>query len=224
MVEDAPAAAEAAHALGMKLIMGTDPIACALLKSPGECGADVAVGDGQSLGLPLSFGGPYLGFIACTQAMIRKLPGRLVGRTADHDGKVAYVLTLQAREQHIRREKASSNICSNQALCALTAGVYMASMGPQGLVEVAESCHSKAVYLAEKLSAIDGFELKHSGTFFNEFVCSCPGDADKLCDALAERGILAGLPVEGGILWCATEMNSKAQIDRLAETIKEVCA
>jgi glycine dehydrogenase subunit 1 len=153
--------------------------------------------------------------------MSRRLPGRIVGQTTDIDGKRAFVLTLQAREQHIRREKASSNICSNQALCALTASIYLTVLGPDGLRGVAESCVSKAHYAAEKISAVKGFDLLHGGEFFHEFVTSCPRDAASIEKSLAERDILGGLPVPGGLLWCVTEMNTKEQIDSLAEALKE---
>lgn len=223
IIEDVDQAVQTAHAGGAKLIMGVNPVATAILKSPGECGADIAVGDGQPLGMPLSFGGPYLGFIAATSAMMRKLPGRIVGETSDVDGKRAYVLTLQAREQHIRREKASSNICSNQALCALTAAVYLGAMGEKGLREVALQCMSKAHYLARELSAIPGFALKYGGEFFHEFVTECPVDSGKVTSYLENNAILGGLPVDGGILWCVTEMNTKEEIDTLVKLVKEVC-
>ncbi len=223
LIEDGEKAAELAHANRSKVILSVNPIACALYRTPGELGADVAVGEGQPLGLPLSFGGPYLGFMAATKALMRKLPGRIVGETTDNRGGRAFVLTLQAREQHIRREKASSNICSNQALCAMTAAVYMAAMGGQGLAETARQCHAKAAYLRAELAGI-GFTPVHEGPFFHEFVTACPMDKEALVNALAERGILAGLPVEEGVLWCATEMNSKADIDELIAAIGEVRA
>lgn len=225
LIEDAAAAAQLAHDAGAKLVLGVNPIAAALLKTPAECGADIAVGEGQPLGLPLSFGGPYLGFMAATSTMMRKLPGRIVGETTDGNGSRAFVLTLQAREQHIRREKAGSNICSNQALCAMTAAVYMAAMGPEGLKDAAVQCLSKAHYMAERISAVPGFALRYKGEFFHEFVTECPLDTDILLSALAEKGILGGLPLpDGGLLWCATEMNTKAEIDLLEAVLREVYA
>ena len=222
-IESAEAAVRAAHAAGAKCIMGVNPIAMAVLRTPGECGADIAVGEGQSLGLPLSFGGPYLGFMACTKALTRKLPGRIVGQTADHDGRRAYVLTLQAREQHIRREKASSNVCSNQALCAMTASVYLAAMGPYGLRRAADSCMAHARYAAERICSVPGFDMVYPGPYFHEFVTTCPVKPEKLTAGLEARGILGGLPIEQGILWCATEMNTKDEIDALEAAIREVC-
>lgn len=223
-IEDVDAIVAIAHEAGAKVIMATNPIAAGLLKTPGEYGVDIAVAEGQPLGMPLSFGGPYLGIMASTQKLMRKLPGRIVSQTQDADGNRAFVLTLQAREQHIRREKASSNICSNEALCAMTASVYLAAMGPAGLRQVALNSASHAHYLADELAKIPGFELQNTRPFFHEFVMSCPVDADKLCASLAEQGILAGLPVEGGILWCCTEKNSRAEIDKLVEAVKGVCA
>lgn len=224
IIEDTQKAGELAHGKGAKFIMGVNPIAAAILKTPGECGADIAVGDGQPLGMPLSFGGPYLGFMAATSDMARKLPGRIVGETTDSAGNRAFVLTLQAREQHIRREKASSNICSNQALCAMTAAVYMAAAGPCGMRQAAALCLSHAHYLAAELSKLDGFGLKYAGDFFHEFVTECPPDAERVLAYLETQGILGGLPIDGGLLWCATEMNSKADIDILIRLIKEARA
>lgn len=222
LIEDCTAIGEIAHKAGAKFIMGVNPIAAAVLKSAGECGADVAVGEGQPLGLSLSFGGPYLGFMTATKAMMRKLPGRIVGETTDHEGRRAFVLTLQAREQHIRREKASSNLCSNQALCALAAGVYLSAMGPGGLKDVASQSMSKAHYLAAGLEAV-GLRRAHEGEFFHEFVTVCD-KPDALLSALEAKGILGGLPVEGGILWCATEMNTKDEMDQVIEICREAMA
>ncbi len=222
-IEQARELGGAVHAAGGKFIMGVNPIAMAVLKTPGECGADIAVGEGQPLGLPLSFGGPYLGFMAATAALTRKLPGRIVGETTDHQGRRAYVLTLQAREQHIRREKASSNVCSNQALCAMTAAVYLAAMGPRGLRQAAESCMAHARYAAERICAVKGFDLVYPGPYFHEFVTTCPGDPARVLEGLARRGILGGLPLEdGNLLWCATEVNTKGEIDALEQALREV--
>lgn len=214
---------EAVHATKAKYIMGSNPIALAVIKTPGEYGADIAVGEGQPLGMPLSFGGPYLGFMTASSSMMRKLPGRIVGETEDDNGNRAFVLTLQAREQHIRREKASSNICSNQALCALTASVYLSVMGKDGLVRAAKQSALKAHYMQEKLTEA-GFTLKYSKAFFNEFVTKTPVNTAEILKAFEEKGILGGLPLSNDeILWCATEKNSRKEIDDMVELIKEVC-
>lgn len=219
--EDADKISEIVHAAGAKLIMGVNPIALGIMKSPGECGADVAVGDAQPLGMPLSFGGPYIGFMACTEKLMRNLPGRIVGQTEDDKGERAFVLTLQAREQHIRREKAGSNICSNEALCALTAGAYLAAMGASGLANAATQCMSKAHYLKDRLAEA-GFNPVYDKEFFHEFVTDCPGDADEVMKKLETEGILGGLPLEGNrILWCVTEKNTKEDMDRLVELLGE---
>ena len=224
LVEDGAAIADAVHASGAKLIANCNPIALGLLETPGEFGADIAVGEGQPLGLPMGFGGPYLGFMASTKDMMRKLPGRIVGQTTDVDGKRAYVLTLQAREQHIRREKASSNICSNEALCAMTAAVYLSAMGSAGLEKVASSCMANARYLLEGLTAL-GFTRKYTGEFFHEFVTICPCDATVLSEKLAAHGYLSGLVTgQKEMLWCTTEMNTRSEIDGLLAVIKEVLA
>lgn len=221
-LEDASAIGEVAHKAGAKFIMGVNPISLGIIKSPAEYGADIAVGEGQPLGLPMAFGGPYLGFMACREKLMRKLPGRIVGQTKDTNGKTGYVLTLQAREQHIRREKASSNICSNQALCALAVGVYLASMGNEGLEKAAVNSMSKAHYMADLLSGI-GFKVENQSEFFNEFVTYSDVPADKILSELENHGILGGLPLDAQrILWCCTEMNSKEDIDTAVSIIKEV--
>lgn len=223
LMEDAAALGEITHEAGAKFVMGVNPIACAIMKTPRDCGADIVVADGQPLGLDTAFGGPYLGIMATTDAMTRKLPGRIVGETHDVNGDTGYVLTLSAREQHIRREKASSNICSNQALCAFTAGVYMAAMGTDGMQQAARLCVSKAHYFASELEKI-GCKLKYEGEFFHEFVTevACPNCRKRILDALAAEGILGGQPVDGGILWCVTELVSKAQLDKVVAIVKEV--
>lgn len=170
----------------------------------------------------MAFGGPYLGFMACREKMMRKLPGRIVGQTGDADGKTGYVLTLQAREQHIRREKASSNICSNQALCALAVGVYLAAMGNEGLEKAATQCMSKAHYLADQLTGA-GFAVENKGDFFHEFVTVSSKDTDKVLAALEKENILGGQKLDDHrILWCCTEMNTKEDMDLLVRIVKEV--
>ena len=224
LFEDAEALGAMTHEAGAQYIMGCNPIALAIMKTPRACGADIAVGEGQPLGMPMGCGGPYLGYMAATDKMMRKLPGRIVGETTDHDGRRAYVLSLQAREQHIRREKASSNICSNEALCALTAGLYMATMGPDGMAEVARQSMAKAHYLANALCAIDGVEPVYSGEYFHEFVTRLP-KREEVLKALADADILGGLPVgEDGVLWCATEKVAKADLDKAVSIVKEVLA
>ena len=224
-VEDGDALGRIVHEAGAKYIMGCNPMALAVMKTPAEYGADIAVGDGQPLGMPLAFGGPYLGFMTATAAMTRKLPGRIVGETADNQGRRAFVLTLQAREQHIRREKASSNVCSNQAWCALTASVYMTAMGADGMAKTAGQCMSKAHYLRDALKEA-GLEPKHDCEFFHEFVTVSPEgkctDSAHILRALESRGILGGLPLsDREILWCATEMNTREEMDELASAVRE---
>lgn len=221
-IEAMEEAVQITHEAGAKMIASCNPISLAVLQTPGEYGADIAVGEGQPLGIPLSFGGPYLGFMAVHAKMMRQLPGRIVGETVDSEGNRAFVLTLQAREQHIRREKASSNICSNEALCALRAGVYLTAMGPEGLKSAAAQSCSKAHYLLEKLVEA-GFEQAHAGQeFFHEFVTICP-DTRAVLKALADEGILGGLALdEHRMLWCATEMNTRDEMDRAAQICREV--
>jgi glycine dehydrogenase subunit 1 len=222
LLEDCTTISELVHTKGAKFIMGVNPIACSIIKSPGECGADIAVGEGQPLGLPLAFGGPYLGFMATKSSMTRRLPGRIVGQTVDSEGNRGFVLTLQAREQHIRREKATSNICSNQAHCALTAAIYLSAMGSSGLKQVASLSTSKAHYLANQLSQV-GFNLVYQKEFFNEFVTKCDSDLKhKIIQKLEEHSILGPLPIEEGLLWCCTEVNSKEEIDKVVELVAKV--
>ena len=221
LFEDSEAIAEAVHGNGSLYILGCNPIALGIMKNARDQGADIAVGEAQPLGMPLSYGGPYLGFMATTTKLMRKLPGRIVGQTLDSKGERAFVLSLQAREQHIRREKASSNICSNQALCALIAGLYLAAMGPSGLSQAATQSMSKAHYLARELCKIPGVEMVYEGEYFHEFVTALPR-AEEVLKALENGDILGGLPVPGGVLWCATEKVSREQLDRAVSVVKEV--
>jgi len=203
-----------------------EPLSLGILKPPGERGADIVVGEAQSFGLPVSFGGPYVGFFATQEQYIRQVPGRVTGETTDRGGRRAFVLTLSTREQHIRRERATSNICTNQGLCALAVTIYLAVMGKQGLRELAVLNLRKADYLKNKLSKVDGFEIRFNADTFNEFVLKCPKPAREVRDALLEHKILAGLPLGGhypefadSLLLCATEMNTVEAIDRLAEKL-----
>ncbi|HEX4756104.1 MAG TPA: aminomethyl-transferring glycine dehydrogenase subunit GcvPA [Candidatus Dormibacteraeota bacterium] len=214
--------ADAAHAVGALALCSADPLACSVLLAPGEAGFDVCVGDGQPLGVPASFGGPHVGYMAVRQAQVRRMPGRLVGITTDHAGRRAYTLTLQTREQHIRREHATSNICTNHALIALAATVYMAHMGAGGMRTVATVSAQRAHFLADRLSALDGFSLATTAPFLWEFVLRCPGDAAEVAARLRRRGIVAGLPLgrfdpsrADQLLLCCTEMTPPAAIDRL---------
>ena len=220
ILEDSREIINAVHENGARAVMIAEPISLGVLESPGELGADICAMEGQPLGLPLSFGGPYIGILTCTQALVRKLPGRIVGQTTDAKGNRCFVLTLQAREQHIRREKASSNICSNQALCALGVGVYLASMGPAGLEKAANLGYSKAQYAQEEICKIDGFDLVFNKPFMNEFLTTAPQNFDEIEANCLAAGILPGVKIAEGVLWCTTEMNSKAQIDALVEILK----
>lgn len=210
-------------------IASVNPISLGMIRPPGEYRADIAVGEGQPLGLPLSFGGPYLGFFASRTTYIRGMPGRIVGETVDGRERRGYVLTLQTREQHIRRERATSNICSNQALCALRATVYLAALGPQGLREVAELNWARSHRAAAALSEVPGVELAFGGPFFNEFVLRVPIPARDAIDRLRPRGIAAGLDLgrfypdlENALLVCVTETKTDEEIDRLADAWREV--
>ncbi len=223
LFEDAEQVANLAHKAGAKAVMGFYPISLGLCKTPAEMGFDIAVAEGQSLGIPMSWGGPYLGIMTAKKDMMRMLPGRIAGETVDRNGKRAYVLTLQAREQHIRREKASSNVCTNQALCAMTAAVYLTTMGPQGLNEVAQLCYEGAHYFADELQKLQGFERVHQAEFFNEFLTNCPMDVRAFEKEMAKHGVLCGLTVNDKLLWCVTEKLDKAAIDDIINLIKEVC-
>ena len=221
-LEDVPTLFAAAKAAGVKCILGVNPMTLALLPSGGELGADIVCGDMQPFGLHMNYGGPHAGFMACTQAMLRKLPGRIAGQTTDAQGRRAFVLTLQAREQHIRREKASSNICTNHAHSTLTASIYMTYMGLAGITAVAESCVSKAHYFAGELARIKGVSLRYPGEFFHEFMTDLP-DPGAVESTLHQHGVLSGLPVDGGMLWCVTETATRKQLDQVVILVKEVC-
>ncbi len=222
LLEPAKELIEAIHEKDAKAVMSVNPTTLGYLETPGELGADIAVGEGQPLGIDMAWGGPYLGFMATGQKLERKLPGRIIGQTEDDQGRRAFVLTLQAREQHIRREKASSNICSNQALCALTAAVYLTAMGPEGLRDVALQCASKAHYFRDRLVEA-GLTVKYDGEFFNEFVTVSEIGSEEILRALQENGILGGLPLgDREILWCATEMNTREDMDRAAAIVAGV--
>jgi glycine dehydrogenase subunit 1 len=217
----------AAREGGAKAIQVFDPLSLGALAPPGELGADIAVAEGQSLGNHLAFGGPYLGLIAARMADVRRMPGRIVGETVDVDGAPGYVLTLQAREQHIRREKANSNICTNQTLMAIAATIYLGWLGPEGLVEVGRQCAAKATYAAAQLSALPGVSMLHpDAPFFKEFALKVPGPADRVVDGLVERGYLGGVPFpragEDVLLVAVTERRTREQIDGLVTAMKEV--
>ena len=215
-----------AHGHGALLCVSTDPVAAALFKPPGVYGADIATAEGQALGIPPSFGGPFVGLFACKQEHLRQMPGRIVGRTTDANGHGGYVLTLQAREQHIRRERATSNICTSTALVGLMATIYTACMGKRGLRHVAELCYQKAHYAAGLIARLPGYTLPMEGVFFQEFVVSCPKPPAEINQALLRQGIIGGLDVSdsvpNGMLLCVTEMNSRQEIDSLASTLGEV--
>lgn len=221
--------AAAVHEVGALLAISVNPMALGLLKAPGEFGADIVTGEGQSLGIPLSYGGPYLGLFATRQKYVRKMAGRLAGETVDNRGQRAFVLTLTAREQHIRRDRATSNICTNQGLLALAATVYLSVLGKHGLRQVSELCYQKAHYAADQISALAGYDLWSDQSFFNEFLIKCPHPAQEICDHLLEHNLLAGYPVgndypglEDHLLIAVTEMNTKEDIDWLVAGLEEV--
>ena len=232
LIEDWEGCFTAAHEReGTCAIAVFNPIACALLKKPGECGADIAAGEGQPLGVPLSLGGPYLGLFAARKRFMRKMPGRLIGRTTDTEGRPAYCLTLQTREQHIRGAKATSNICTNQGLLAMRATMFMSCLGKQGLRELAEQCYHKAHYLAERITALPGYALKFEGPFFHEFCVTCPKPVTEIIELAKRRRILAGIAPHGrrmgqigeptDLLIAVTEKRTKAEMDALVGVLAE---
>ncbi|HEV3496943.1 MAG TPA: glycine dehydrogenase, partial [Actinomycetes bacterium] len=232
VVEDVAAAADLAHGVGARLLVTFDPLTAGVLEPPGRLGADVVVGEGQGLGNHPNFGGPAFGFLACQPEDVRRLPGRLVGETLDTAGRRAFVLTLQAREQHIRREKATSNICTNQTLNAIAASVYLSWLGPQGLEELGRLCLRAARYAADRLAAIPGVRLAFGDQpFVKEFVVRLPADPAEVSRRLVDHGLLAGLPLAGlapgledGLLVAVTERRTKQDIDRLADAMATVLA
>ena len=234
-VEDLREFAELAHGHGAMLVVSADPMVCGMFNPPGHYSADIVTGEGQPLGIPVSYGGPYLGLFTCKEQYIRQMPSRLVGRTVDSQGRSGFVLTLQTREQHIRRERATSNICTNEALYALASTIYLAAMGRQGLRQVAELCYHKAHYAASQIEELSGYSLPFKrGPFFQEFVIQCPAPPDVINRKLTEQNILGGLDVsvppysgplppdvDNGMLVCVTEMNSKDDIDALVAGLAE---
>ena len=228
-VEDMRALAEAVHAAGALLVVVANPLALALFTPPGDFGADIVVGEGQPLGIPLGYGGPYLGFFAVKQRYVRKIAGRIIGETTDIDGQRAYVMTLRPREQDIKRERATSNICTNQGLMALAAAVYLSLMGKNGLRQVAELNYHKAHYAARQIDQLDGYSVDSSKPFFNEFVLACPRPVAEINAALLEQGVIGGYDLaqhyyhlDNHMLVCVTECNSRAEIDRLVDILRDL--
>jgi glycine dehydrogenase subunit 1 len=217
---------KATHKEKALLVVSTDPIALGMFRAPGSYGADIVTAEGQSLGIPVSYGGPYIGLFSCKNDLLRQMPGRIIGRTVDTNGKPAYVLTLQTREQHIRRERATSNICTSQALVGLMATVYLATLGKLGLKEVSNLCYHKAHYAESLIRRIPGYTFPINGTFFQEFVVQCPKPPSEINDQLLDRGIMGGLDVSDqinhGLLLCVTEMNSRKEIELLAKALSEI--
>ncbi|PKB70422.1 MAG: glycine dehydrogenase (aminomethyl-transferring) [SAR202 cluster bacterium Io17-Chloro-G6] len=224
-IEDLQSLVDAAHAQGALAVVSCDPTAMGMFQTPGHYGADIVTGDGQPLGIPASYGGPYVGLFATKQEYIRQMPSRLSGRTLDKNGKTGYVLTLQTREQHIRRERATSNICTNEALYALASTIYLAVMGRHGVRQVAELCYHKAHYAAVKIGELPGYSFPIDGPFFQEFVVQCPAFPAEINKKLMEQNILGGLDVSdqiaNGMLLCVTEMNSREDIDALVSALAE---
>jgi glycine cleavage system P protein (glycine dehydrogenase) subunit 1 len=230
-LEDVAAAAESAHAAGALLVVVADPVNLGVLEGPGKLGADIVAGEGQGLGVPMSFGGPNLGVFAAKNDLVRRMPGRLVGATVDRDGERGFVLTLQTREQHIRRAKATSNICTNVALCALMATIYLATLGRRGLVRVGELSAAKAHYAAERLTKIPGVSLRFAAPFFKEFALKLPKPPERVASRLARQGFLAGVPLKSFdrslgdcLLVAVTEKRTKSEIDAFAAALEKAVA
>jgi glycine dehydrogenase subunit 1 len=225
-LEDLTQLIDLAHQHHSLACVSTDPVATALFKPPGAYDADIATAEGQALGVPPSFGGPYVGLFGCKQQYLRQMPGRVVGQTTDNHMRTGYVLTLQTREQHIRRERATSNICTSTALIGLMATIYVACMGKQGLRKVAELCYQKAHYAAKCIAELPGYHLPINGTFFQEFVVSCPKSPAEINRELLKKGIIGGLDISehipNAMLICATEINTKKQIDDLVQALSQV--
>ena len=222
---------DTAHGAGALAVVSCDPIAVGMFQPPGHYGADIVTGEGQPLGIPPSYGGPYVGLFATKQEYIRQMPSRLSGRTVDRNGETGYVLTLQTREQHIRRERATSNICTNEALYALASTIYLAALGKSGLRQVAELCYQKSQYAASLINGLAGYSVpayssNGGGPFFREFVAQCPAPPAEINRHLMERNILGGLDVSdrypNGMLLCVTEMNTKDDIDQLASALSSL--
>lgn len=224
-LEPVEALVAVAHTAGALAVVSAEPISLGLLLPPGAYGADIAVAEGQPLGCELNYGGPYVGLFACRQQFVRHMPGRIVGRTHDARGHTGYVLTLQTREQHIRRERATSNICTSEQLLALAVAVYLAAVGPHGLRQIAQLCYHRAHYAAQKIAGLPCYDLANDRPFFQEFVVRCPRPPSELLPALVQRGILGGIDVsdriDNGLLVCVTELNPRAQIDRLVQALAE---
>jgi glycine dehydrogenase subunit 1 len=228
-IEDLKVLADAAHEVGALLIVAiSEPLSLGALKSPGACGADIVIGEAQSFGIPLSFGGPYCGLFATNEKYMRQMPGRLVGEAFDDQGRRGYVLTLSTREQHIRREKATSNICTNQGLFALMATIYLATLGKRGVQEVARQNLQKAHYAAAQIAALDGFELRFAAPFFNEFVVRTPRPATEVTKTLLDKKIVGGVALEcyypdlkDSLLVCVTETAKKEAIDALVAALAD---
>lgn len=226
VIEDVAALTEQAHAVGALSVAHVNPTAHGLFEPPGAYGVDIVTAEGQPLGVPLSFGGAYVGLFACRQEHIRQLPGRIIGRTTDTKGRIGYALTLQTREQHIRRERATSNICTSTQLIGLMVAVYVATLGKQGMKDVASLCYQKAHYAASEIAQIPGYSLPVEGTFFHEFAVTCPRPVSETNAALLERKIIGGYDISDRIpntmLVCVTEMNSRDEIDRLISALREI--